>query len=105
MIPLDGFSNSVDNASVRGYIMRSLVKGHRFSCSVKSLSNKMLSCGLISNPDISNHLYYLKQCHLIEFSGKSDAFNAMDNDAVVRLTAEGIRFIENGGNPGMGIDL
>ena len=102
---MDGFSNSGDNASIRGYIMRSLVKGYHFSCPVKTLSNKMLSCGLIVSPDISNHLYYLEQCHLIEFSDKSDAFNAMDNDAVVRLTAEGIRFIENGGNPEMGIDL
>lgn len=102
---MDGFSNSVDNASVRGYIMRSLVKGYHFSSTVKTLSNKMQACGLIGSPDISNHLYYLEQCHLIEFSGKSDAFNAMGNDAVVRLTAQGIRFIENGGDPEMGIDL
>lgn len=103
---MDGFSNSSVNASVRGYILRSLVKGCHFSCLVKALSNKMMACGLITDPDISKQLYYLEQSSLIEFSGKgTDAFNALDNDAVVRLTAEGIRYIENGGSPEMGIDL
>lgn len=102
---MDGFSNSDKNASVRGYIMRSLVKGFRFSLPVKTLSNKMIACGLISKPDISSHLYYLEQCRLIQFSGRSDAFTALNDDAIVRLTADGIRFIENGGKPEMGIDL
>lgn len=102
---MGGFSNLEVNASIRGYILRSLVKGYRFSLSVKTLSNKMMSCGLITTPDISNQLYYLEQCNLIQFSNKSDAFSALDDDAVIRLTAGGIRFIENGGNPEMGIDL
>lgn len=102
---MDGFSNSEVNASIRGYIMRSLVKGYHFSLSVKTLSNKMMSCGLITTPDISNQLYYLEQCGLIQFSDKSDAFHALNDDAVIRLTAEGIRFIESGGSPEMGIDL
>lgn len=102
---MGGFSSSEDNASIRGYILRSLVKGCHFSLPVKTLSNKMLSCGLVTSPDISDQLYYLEQCRLIQFSDKSDAFSAMDDDAVIRLTAEGIRFIENGGNPEMGIDL
>lgn len=102
---MGGFSNSEDNASIRGYILRSLVKGCHFSLSVKTLSNKMMACGLVTSPDISNQLYYLEQCGLIQFSNKSDAFSAMDDDAVIRLTAEGIRFIESGGNPEMGIDL
>ena len=102
---MGGFSNSEVNASIRGYILRSLVKGCHFSLSVKTLSNKMMSCGLITTPDISDQLYYLEQCNLIQFSDNSDAFSALDNDAIVRLTAEGIRFIENGGNTEMGIDL
>ena len=102
---MGGFSNSEVNASIRGYILRSLVKGYHFSLSTKTLTNKMVSCGLITTPDISNHLYYLEQCSLIQFSNNSDAFRALDDDAVIRLTAEGIRFIENGGNPEMGIDL
>lgn len=102
---MGGFSNAENNASIRGYIMRSLVKGYHFSLSVKTLSNKMMSCGLITTPDISDQLYYLEQCDLIQFSNKSDAFSALNDDAVVRLTANGIRFIENGGNPEMGIDL
>ena len=45
------------------------------------------------------------RCNLIQFSNNSDAFNALDDDVVIRLTAEGIRFIESGGNSEMGIDL
>jgi len=71
---MGGFSNSEVNASVRGYILRSLVKGYHFSLAVKTLSNKMMSCGLIDTPDISNQLYYLEQCNLIQFSNKSDAW-------------------------------
>ena len=96
------FSNSEINASIRGYILRSLVKGYHFSLSAKTLTNKMMSCGLITTPDISDQLYYLEQCNLIQFSNNSDAFNALDDDVV---TAEGIRFIESGGNSEMGIDL
>lgn len=103
---MNGFSDLQNNASVRGYIMRSLVKGYHFSCLVKELSNKMMACKLIIDPDISNQLYYLEQCRLIEFTDKNvNSFDALKNDAVVRLTAEGIRFIENGGNQEMGIDL
>lgn len=101
-----GFSvSTVDNASVRGYIMRSLVQGYHFSVTAKTLSNKLMASGLISNPDISNQLYYLEQLHLIEISNQSDAFSAIGNDAVVRLTAKGIHFIESGGDSEMGIDL
>jgi nitrogenase subunit NifH len=60
---------------------------------------------LITTPDISDPLYYLEQSNLIKFSNKSDALTALNDDAVVKLTAEGIRFVENGGNPEMGIDL
>lgn len=102
---MGGFFNSEVNASIRGYILRSLVKGYHFSLTVKTLSNKMMSCGLITAPDISDQLYYLEQCNLIQFSNNSNAFRSLDDDAVIRLTAEGIRFIENGGNPEMGIDL
>ena len=102
---MGGFSNSGINASIRGYILRSLVKGYHFSLSTKTLTNKMMSCGLITTPDISDQLYYLEQCNLSQFSNNSDAVSALDDDAVIRLTAEGIRFIENGGDPEMGIDL
>lgn len=102
---MGGFSNSESNASIRGYILRSLVKGCHFSLLVKTLSNKMMTNGVINSPDISDYLYYLEQCNLIEFSNKSGALKALDDDAVVRLTVEGIRFIESGGNTEMGIDL
>ena len=103
---MDGFSSSGSSQAVRGYIMRCLVKGYHFSCLVKELSNRMVASGLITDPDISAHLYYLEQCRLIEFTDKKvNAFQAMQSDAVARLTAEGTRFIENGGDPEMGIDL
>ena len=103
---MNGFSSFENNASIRGYILRCLVKGHHFSYTVKGLSNKMMSCGLITTPEITPHLYYLVGSKLIEFTCKDvDAFNAMEKDAVVRLTPQGIRFIEQGGNDEMGIDL
>lgn len=104
---MDGFSMSKEqNASIRGYIMRTLVKGYHFSYPVKSLSNKMIANGLITNPDITSQLYYLEECGLIAFTNKKvSALSAMQEDAVVRLTAKGIRFIEQGGDSEMGIDL
>lgn len=104
---MDGFSMSNEqNASIRGYIMRTLVKGYHFSYPVKSLSNKMIANGLITNPDITSQLYYLEECGLIAFTNKKvSALSAMQEDAVVRLTAKGIRFIEQGGDSEMGIDL
>lgn len=102
---MGGFSNSEVNASVRGYILRSLVKGYRFSLLAKTLSNKIISCGLADESQVMRQLHYLKELNLIQFSGKSDAFSALKDDVVVSLTAEGIRFIESGGEQGMGIDL
>ncbi len=103
---MDGFSSSSNSQAVRGYIMRCLVKGYHFSCLVKDLSNRLIASGLISDPDISAHLYYLEQYGLIEFTDKKvTSFQAMQSDAVARLTAKGICFIENGGDPEMGIDL
>ncbi len=45
---MGGLSNSEVNASIRGYILRSLVKGYNFSLSAKTLANKMQANGLIS---------------------------------------------------------
>lgn len=104
---MDGFSVCNDNSpAIRGYILRCLVRGYHFSYIVRQLSNKLMSDGLIVEPDISKYLYYLEQSRLIEFTDTTvNAFNAYEKDAVVRLTIDGIRFIENGGNPEMGIDL
>lgn len=106
MMLVDGFSISEHNASVRGYIMRCLVQGYHYSYTVKGLSNKLVSSGLISDSDISTYLYYLKESELIEFTDpKVTAFDAMEKDAVARLTPKGINFIESGGNSDMGIEL
>lgn len=103
---MNGFSNAENNAYIRGYILRNLVRGMHFSMTVKSLSNKMVKQGIIVNPDISDYLYYLHSSQLIEFTDMSvTPFNALEKDAVVRLSVQGIRFIENGGEPEMGIDL
>lgn len=103
---MGGFFDSSHNAAVRGYILRSLVKGYHFSCVGTVLSNKMLAAGLITNPDISEYLYYLEQKKLIEFSGdNTNSFNVLQNNEVIRLTASGIRFVETGGESDSGIDL
>lgn len=103
---MGGFSTSEHNASVRGFIMRCLVQGYHYSYTVKGLSNKLVSAGLISTPDISSYLYYLIESGFIVFTESNvTAFNALEKDAVARLTLDGIKFIESGGNPDMGIDL
>lgn len=44
---MDSFYDSKRSASIRGYILRSLVKGMHFSCLVKTLSNNMLANGVV----------------------------------------------------------
>lgn len=103
---MDDVTHASHNAAVRGYILRCLIKGTRFSALTRSLSNNLIASGLILEPDISQYLYYLQQCKLIAFTDKKvNAFNAYEKDAVITLTAKGIRLIEKGNVFDMGIDL
>ena len=48
------------NKAVRGYIIRSLVKGYNNTALTRQLSNSMIAAGLIISPDITKSLDYLK---------------------------------------------
>lgn len=83
------------NKAIRGYIIRSLVKGYNNSALTKSLSNAMIASGLIVSPDITKYLDYLEDAKYIEFEPKKvTAYNAYAKDAVVRLTKKGVDLAE-----------
>jgi hypothetical protein len=94
------------NKAVRGYIMRSLVKGHNNSLLCRQLVNVMVNDSIIISPDISKHLDYLKNKGYIEYTNdRINSYNAYANDAVIRLTVEGIDLLEGSvpDDPGVAI--
>lgn len=94
------------NAAVRGYILRMLVQGYHGALTVRRISSSLIRDGLVSDPDIWEPLKYLYDMGLIEFTNKKiTADTAYERDGVARLTTKGVRFIENGGEPDLGIDL
>ena len=94
------------NAAIRGYILRMLVKGYHNALAVRRISNSLSRDGLISEPGIWEPLKYLYDMGFIEFTNKKiTPDNAYERDGVARLTTKGIRFIESGGDPEVGIDL
>ena len=85
----------VQNKAIRGYIMRSLAKGHNNTLLCRQLTNVMINDGIIISPDISKHLDYLTDKEYIEFtSEKVTSYTAYAKDAVIRLTAKGTDLIE-----------
>ena len=91
------------NATIRGYILRMLVKGRQHSLMVRRISNDLMKDGLVSD---SEPLKYLADMGLIEFTDVHiTPYTAYERDGVARLTTKGIRFIENGGEDEAGIDL
>ena len=66
---------------------------HTFSMSLcKALP---VAAGLIISPDISKYLDYLQGAGYIEFTEeKVTAYNAYANDAVIKLTKEGVDLAE-----------
>ena len=83
------------NKAIRGYIIRCLVKGYNNTAVVRQLSNSMIAAGLIISPDISKYLDYLQGAGYIEFTDKKiTAYTAYANDAVVKLTKEGVDLAE-----------
>lgn len=93
------------NKAIRGYIIRSLVKGYNNTAVVRQLSNAMIAAGLILSPDISKYLDYLQGAGYIEFTDKKvTAYTAYANDAVVKLTKEGVDLAE-GTREDNGVDI
>lgn len=93
------------NKAVRGYIIRSLVKGHQNSLLLRQITNALVADGLIIAPDISKHLDYLKEAGYICFVDKTViAYNAYRKDAVIKLTKEGVDLVE-GTIDDLGVDV
>ena len=83
------------NKAIRVYIIRCLVKGYNNTALTRQLSNAMIAAGLIISPDFSKYLDYLQGARYIEFTEeKVTAYNAYANDAVIKLTKEGVDLAE-----------
>lgn len=93
------------NRSVRGYIVRSLVKGYNNMALTRQLTAAMISAGIVISPDISKYLDYLADAGYIEFTDEHvTAYTAYANDAVIRLTREGVDLAE-GTTEDKGVDI
>ena len=93
------------NKAIRGYIMRSLVKGYQNTLPVRQITNSLIADGMIVSPDISKHLDYLRDGGYITFTDKSvNAYNAYRKDAVIKLTKEGVDLVE-GTTDDPGVDI
>ena len=93
------------NKAIRGYIMRSLVKGYQNTLLVRQITNSLIADGMIVSPDISKHLDYLRDGGYITFTDKSvNAYNAYRKDAVIKLTKEGVDLVE-GTTDDPGVDV
>ena len=83
------------NKAIRGYIIRCLVKGYNNAVLTRQLSNAMIADGLVISPDISKYLDYLQGAGYIEFTNeKVNAYTAYANDAVIKLTKDGVDLAE-----------
>lgn len=94
------------NKAVRGYILRSLAKGHNNTLLCRQLVSVMVNDGIVVSPDISKHLDYLIGKDYIEFTDQRiNSYTAYANDAVIRLTVEGIDLLEGSRSPDLGVTL
>ena len=83
------------NKTIRGYIIRSLVKGHQNALLIKQITNSLIADGMIISPDIGKHLEYLREAGYIAFTDKSvTAYTAYRRDAVIKLTKLGVDLVE-----------
>lgn len=83
------------NKAIRGYIIRSLVKGPQNRLPVKQISNVLMQLGLIISPDIGKYLDYLHERGYIEFTpDRITAYTAYAKEGVVGLTSKGVDLVE-----------
>lgn len=94
------------NKAIRGYILRSLVKGFNNTLLCRQLVNVMITDGIIVSPDISKHLDYLTQKGYIEFTNQRvNSYTAYANDATIRLTVDGVDLLEGSRPDDPGVDI
>jgi len=95
-----------NNRTIRGYIIRSLTKGHQSALLIKQITNSLIAENIIISPDIGKYLDYLKEGGYIAFTDKSvTAYTAYRRDAVIKLTKKGIDLIEGNIPPDPGVDV
>lgn len=85
----------VQNKTIRGYIIRYLLRGNQYALLVRQITNALVADGLIVSPDVSKHLSYLAEAGYIAFTDRAaNAYNAYRRDAVIKLTRKGIDLAE-----------
>ena len=88
-------NQALRNKAVRGYIIRSLVKGFNNKAIVRQIANALMSSGMIVSPDLGKYLDYLEEAGYIEFvDEKVKAYTAYVDDAVIKLTKLGVDLAE-----------
>jgi len=88
-------NQALRNKAVRGYIIRSLVKGFNNKAIVRQIANALMSSGMIVSPDLGKYLDYLEEAGYIEFvDEKVKAYTAYADDAVIKLTKLGVDLAE-----------
>jgi len=94
-----------NNKAIRGYIIRSLVKGHQNSLLVRQIANALVADGLLISPDISKYLDYLVEAGYVSFTDKKvTAYTAYRKDTVIKLTRNGVDLVE-GTSEDPGVDV
>ena len=96
-MPMDELQEAevAQNKAIRGYIIRTLVKGNQNALLIRQITNALMADGLIISPDISKHLDYLKEAGYIAYTDKTvTSYNAYRKDAVIKLTKLGVDLVE-----------
>ncbi len=93
------------NKAIRGYIIRSLARGHNGSLLVHQISNALMADNLIMTPDISKYLKYLEDGGYISYPDRSvNSYTVYRKDGVIQLTKKGVDLVEDTIRDG-GIDV
>lgn len=106
---MDGFDMEQEdirrNKAIRGFIIRSLVKGFNYTALTRQIAGALYSAGMIISPDISKHIDYLVDAGYVEITGgKVNAYRTYKDDAVLKLTKEGVDLAE-GTTEDPGVDV
>lgn len=97
MPPMDELNENEiqQNKAIRGYIIRSLVKGNQNSLLLRQITNSLIADGMILSPDIGKHLDYLKEGEYITYPDKTvNSYTAYRKDSVIKLTKKGVDLVE-----------
>ena len=109
MNPMDGFELEQEeikrNKAIRGFIIRSLVKGYNYTALTRQIAGALYASGMIISPDISKHIDYLVDAGYVEITGdKIKAYRTYKDDAILKLTKEGVDLAE-GTTEDPGVDV